>query len=153
VSSFQQIFSRWEGSDEEPEVEEPPEWSAPPDQELGVAVPLSLIIGRSERAAIGLRSATAYTTGAILDFYAVVRGVDSRETPTLFHHQHLASRGAETPDAFLRLGIEIADGARVSNLGNPRLREWKPGATPDGPTFVPQGATSGGSGPGRATLS
>jgi len=152
LSSFQQIFSSWEGDDPEPEIEERPQWSAPPDWELGVAVPLSLVVGRSEKAAVGLRSATAFTTGAILDFFAVVRGVSPREMPMLFHHQHVANPEMETPDAFLRLGIENADGARVSNLGNPRRHLWSPGAAPEGPIFVPQGGSSGGSGPGRATL-
>jgi hypothetical protein len=149
VSSFQQIFSRPE-ADNQPEIEERPEWSGPPDGEVGVAVPLSLVVGRSARAAVALRSATAYTTGAILDFYAVVRGMTSRNMTMLFHNQHLAE--PEVTNEFLRLGIEVADGERVSNLGNPRMHSWKPGVTPEGPILLSQGGSSGGSGPGRVTF-
>ena len=151
MSSFNEIFSR-PPVDDQPEIEERPEWSGPPDGEIGVAVPLSLVVARSESAAVALRSATAYTTGAILYFYAVVRGITSREMTMLFHSQHLSEHDADPPDEFLRLGIEIADGERVSNLGNPRLHSWKPGVTPEGPILAPQGGSSGGSRPGRVTL-
>jgi hypothetical protein len=45
------------------------------------------------------------------------------------------------PDRFLRLGIEFADGRRVTNL--PRLHLPDPGGEPAGPLLIPRGSAGG----------
>jgi hypothetical protein len=141
VSSFQQIFS-YARTTEELDEHRPPEWLAPPDQELGEPVPLSIVVGRSERAVVALREAVAYSTGTHLEFLAFARGLPRRQANELFHLQH-PMPDEDPPPELLRIGVELADGARISNLGNPHHRNWN--ERPGGPVLVPHGG-GGGSG-------
>jgi hypothetical protein len=118
--SFEQIVAHRTGEGTQSECEgawAPAEWFGPPDGELGEAVPLSVVLGRSERAVVALRSATAYSTGSALHFVAVARGLAQRETRRLIDDQQLAGDDDEVPDTFLRVGFEFANGVGVSNLG------------------------------------
>lgn len=148
---FSRMFSQWTGDDAEAEPAwVPPEWFGPPADELGVSVPLSLVLARSDRAAVALRSATAYSTGVLFDLVAVARGLPEREANRLFQEQHLA--GEEEPsDAMLRIGFELPDGTRVSNLGRGR-RPLDPAAEPDGPVLNPCGGGGGSAGGGRVEM-
>jgi hypothetical protein len=151
VSSFEQIFSY--GPGEEPAEEpEPPEWIGPPAGELGECAPLSLVVGRSDRAVIALRNATAFSTGVTFDLLALARDLGRREAGSLFHEQHLTSPDEEPPDGFLRIGVELADGSRISNLGNPNRHLWRPEERPTGPILAPHGGSGGSSDRGRTSL-
>jgi hypothetical protein len=148
MSSFVQQFGfRREG--EPPEEREQPAWLGPPD-ELGVATPLNVVIGRSERAVVALAQSTSFTTGVTLSFVAQARRLDRRTMHTLFHEQHPFGPGAEDlPDAFLRLGVELPGGAKASNIGGRRpLADGDPGD----PVFVHRGGGSGQSGNDRVTM-
>jgi hypothetical protein len=88
----------------------------PPEDELGVAVPLSLVVGRSDNGVVALRQATVYSEGVTLDFIGLARGLGRRESNRLIHAQHRFDE-EEPSENILRIGLELPDGRRVSNLG------------------------------------
>lgn len=120
-----------------------PVWLGPPEDELGVATPLTVVVGRSERATVALTQATSFTTGLTLSFVAQARDLDRRAAHTLFHEQHPFGSGEQDlPDGFLRLGVELPGGAKASNLGG--RRPFGAG-DPEGPVFIHRGGSSGSS--------
>ena len=156
MANFVQFFSSGPSREEpqgRPEEYEQPEWAGPSDGELGECVPLSVIVARSERAVVAIKHATAYSRGLIFDFVSAARGLPERDTNRLFHEQHVLDAEAEPPAGFLRIGIELADGTRISNLGNPHRHLWRPDAVPQGPLLVPSSGGGGSAGAGRVTMS
>lgn len=102
MSSFVQLFG-FDEDGEPPEEHVQPAWLGPPEDELGVATPLTVVLGRSERGAVALVMATSYTTGLTLSFVAQARDLDRRAAHALFHEQHPYGSGEEDlPDGFLR---------------------------------------------------
>jgi hypothetical protein len=151
VGSFQQIFSRGpEDDDSGQEAFTPPPWFGPSEDELGACVPLALVVGRSEKGAVAIEHATVYSTGVELAIRATGRGLGERESQRLLHEQHYLGDEEEPSDGFLRIGIELADGSRASNLGPGR--RWQPDHEPDGPLLVQHGGGGGGGGAGRIDL-
>jgi hypothetical protein len=153
VSSFNQIFSfsHDPGTGEQESVPYvPPPWQAPPEDELGTYVAVSTILGRSEQAVVALAGAVAYSSGVTLDVRAVARGMRERDANRFFHEQHLFDPEEEPSPAFLRLGIELPGGERVSNLEGRRQRfaESEPGSA----VLVPSGGGGGSSGGGRVSM-
>ena len=141
--TFQQMFARADDDEREPGWSAiPPAWIGPPSAELGWAVPLSLVVARSQRAVVALRHATAYSTGVVLDVVAYGRGLSRREANRLMHERHLYPEDEEPSPGFLRLGFELADGSRASNLGTRR-----PPASlddePRGPVLMQIGGSGG----------
>jgi hypothetical protein len=47
---------------ERPSPPQPP-WAGPPTNELGAAAPISVLLAHNERYAVGIESATAFSTG------------------------------------------------------------------------------------------
>lgn len=115
-----------------------PEWFGPPQEELGTAVNLGAIVGRSERGVVALSHAVAFSTGLRLHVVARARGLEPSPVQRLMHQQHLIEAGLEPSDSFLRLGVELPGGARLSNLGarRPLLEKG-----PEGPVFFENGGT------------
>lgn len=153
MTNFVRMFSigTSEERPERPDSYEQPAWAGPPDGELGAWVPLSIVVGRSSRAVVALKHGTAYSTGVTFEFVAAARGLREIETNRLFHEQHLFNAEEGPPDGFLRIGIELADGAHVSNLGrDPRL--WRPDDEHEGPVFMQYGGGGGSAGAGRVTM-
>jgi hypothetical protein len=150
--SFVDVFSvHGEPEPEPPEVFERPEWMGPPENELGVAVALGLILGRAEKGVIGLSHALVHSTGVSLELHAVARGLRASEAGRLFHEQHLQDPTEELPDGFLRFGVEFGGGARASNLGGRLMRRsWE--TEPDGPVLMQHGGGSGMSNPHEVTM-
>lgn len=140
----------------EPEPEPPvehvqPAWLGPPSGELPVAVPLSLVLGRSERGVVALSHALVHSNGVQFQVVAHVGGLRPRESNMIFHEQHTARMGlAELPDGFLRFGLELPDGRRVSNLTEQGWRRSAPAEGPGEPA-EPVLRQSGGSGGGSST--
>jgi hypothetical protein len=50
---------------ERPSPPQPP-WAGPPTNELGAAAPISVLLAHNERYAVGIESATPFSTGAEL---------------------------------------------------------------------------------------
>ncbi len=141
--SFQELFGPLGRGENAAEVSFRPTWSGPPEDVLGRAVPLGVVLARSERGAVGLSHGIAYPNGITLEFVALARGLSRLQANTLFHEQHMVE-GDELPAGLLRVGIELPDGRRVSNLGSWHARQEITGdGDPEGPLLLP---TSGGSG-------
>jgi hypothetical protein len=111
--------SRDRREDEPAQAPEPPRWPAhgPPGEELGAAVPLLAVVGRSQSGAVGLPQVTVYSEGMTPHFVALARGLGRRQSNRLLHDQHRFDEDDEPGDGFLRVGLELPDGRRVSNLG------------------------------------
>jgi hypothetical protein len=77
---------------------------------------------------------------------ALARGLKESEVHGFFHGMHRFG-GEEPPATFLRLGVELADGARVSNLGGRMPHDLD--EEPQGPVFHQHGGGGGGGGGGR----
>jgi hypothetical protein len=102
----------------EPEPPQPP-WLGPPENELGVPVPLRQLLARTEAVAVALLDVSAYTTGLEFRLEVRLRRHDELADPFGMHLRR--GRGGATtelPDEVLRFGFELADGSRVTNLGD-----------------------------------
>jgi hypothetical protein len=153
VSSFVDIFGFEPPGDvasDEQEEYERPAWVGPPEGELGVTVPVATVVGRSDNGVVALRHAIAYSTGVSFDVVAVARGVRERDTNKFFNEQHFADP-EELSDRVLRIGFELPDGVRVSNLGNP-LHLWRPDREPTGSVLIPHGGGGLMGGRGRVEM-
>ena len=149
---FTQMFGY--SSDDEPDSPaEPrrPVWLGPAEHELGRAVPLGLVLAQSETGVVALSHAVAYSTGLAFDFVAQAQGLSRSRANSLFHEQH-AFEDDGLPDGLLRLGIELADGSRASNLGGRRAYRLTTDTPPDGPLLLPYAGGGGQAGNGRVSL-
>jgi hypothetical protein len=152
VSSFQHVFGYVpQFTSPEPEEFTPPVWFGPPSGELGVCVPLSVVVGRSEKGVVAIRHATAYSTGLTLDVVAAARGLSEREAQRLLHEQHFMGHEEEPAPSLLRLGIELADGSRASNLEREH-RFRRPDEQPQEPVLFQHGGGGGSAGAGRVEM-
>jgi hypothetical protein len=153
--SFDELFGRQrdEVESEEPAADEvePPEWWGPPERELGTYVNLGRIVGRSSKAVVALSYVTVYSSGVVFEFLAAARGLKQSEVGHIFNAHMMAVPVDEVvPEAFVRIGLELVDGTRFSNL-DPRRRSFPtdPAEAPSGYVFQDQGAPGGMSGWGR----
>ena len=100
---------------------------------------------------MALRQANAYSTGVVFDVVSQARGLSPREAHNLMHEQHVYPHDEEPAPGFLRVGVELADGARASNLGTRR-----PPPTidkePEGPVLMQIGGGGGSADEGSATF-
>ena len=157
MSGFVQLFGLGDededGDDGQMGPRAMPAWFGRPETELGTVVPLGLVVGRSERGVVALPHVTAYSTGVAFDFVAAARGLGRAEANRLFHEQHLFGEDDEPAPGFLRVGLELPGGERVSNLGTPgRRRPTGPDDMPDGPVFVGHGGGGGFGSGSRVTM-
>jgi hypothetical protein len=155
MSRFIEAFG-FDGDDDEsrsPEEPTRPRWLGPPEEELGVVIPQGVVLGKSDRAVVALSHAVAYSTGVAFDFLAVARGLARSEANRVFHEQHMFEED-DLPDTLLRIGFELADGGRVSNLGRRRAHRklMSPDAKPEGPLLLPHAGGGGNSGGGQVTM-
>jgi hypothetical protein len=128
-----------------------PSWFGPPDDELPVCVPANLVIARSGRALVALSHVFAYSTGIAVELVVQARGLPERDAQRLFHEQHMPPSDDDPSPAFLRVGVEFADGSRASNLAG--RRHWHdPERAPDGPVLMHHGGGGGSSGEGRVSM-
>jgi hypothetical protein len=152
VTGFVDMFSLPSSEEAEKAEQEhaQPAWFGPPEGELGVCVPVSIVVGRSQSSVVALRQVIAFSNGLEFYLFVVARGLRDRAAHSLMSEQHLADP-AELPDGFLRVGLELADGSRVSNLAGHRHR-WQQETEPDGPLFFPHGGGGGSAGGGRLAM-
>jgi hypothetical protein len=120
-----------------------PSWFGAPDGELGVCVPVGAVIGRSDAGVVAISHAITYSTGISFELIARARGLKRSESQRVFHEQHLSpTDGEELSSAFLRVGVELADGTRLSNLGG--RHPWHDAdRPPPGPILLQQGGGGG----------
>jgi hypothetical protein len=155
MSGFTEMFSFSSEDDESGSPEEPtrPRWFGPPDDELGSVLPQGTLLARSDRAVIALSHAVVYSTGVAFNFLAIARGLARSEANRVFHEQHMFEE-EDLPDSLLRIGLELADGGRVSNLGGWRAHRafMSPHAEPEGPLLLGHAGGGGNSSGGRVTM-
>jgi hypothetical protein len=110
----------------------PPEWIAPPENVVGVTVPVDRVLANTGDLALALRSMTAYPTGVTFEI-AMLR----REPPEdgdgddLFRMFHMPREDG------LRFGVELPDGRRLA-AGRTAA------AAGDAPRLTPRGGGGGG---------
>lgn len=147
---FSIISARAETKPQEEEVA-PPAWFGPPQDELGVVVPQSLVIARSTTGVVALRYVTAFSRGLLLDLTAGARGLKESRAQALFHDQHRVDAEEGLPVGFLRVGIEYPDGRQASNLAG-HHGYWGTDSEPEGPVLFQGGGGGGSAGSGRVTM-
>lgn len=118
-----------------------PAWFGPPENELGVAAPIRLMLARSESLAIGVTDVVAYTTGFALRLSLRLRPGREDAEPRLLMMQMHGGRGGGSEDS-LRFGVEFADGRRATNLDP---RRPPPGEAPEISLTMRGGGGGGGS--------
>jgi hypothetical protein len=139
-----------------PPPEPPPQpprrpWQGPPDGVVGHTIPLNLVIGRAEKAAVWIPALTVYPDGFEFEVEIRHRLDDEQFEHPFFmaHHPRHRRRATseELPAELLRLGVEFSDGRKATNLGAPHwLRPEDPDAEPEGPLLQPSGGGGGGGG-------
>lgn len=112
------------------------------------------MIARSDRAVVALSHAVVFSRGTAFELLALARGLARSEANRIFHEQHMVEDEEGLPDSLLRIGFELADGARVSNLGGRRAHRtlMSPAAEPDGPLLLPYGGGGGNTTGGQITM-
>jgi hypothetical protein len=132
---------------EPPEPPEPPRWAGAPHGEIGRAVALNLVLGRSDKAALWISAATVYTDG--FEFDLQLRHRLDQELffdPFFMHHP---GRPGGSPEegldpGLLRFGIQFSDGGKATIPGGMPFLDAD--APPDGPVLWPGGGGGGGGG-------
>jgi hypothetical protein len=123
----------------EPDHTQPP-WLGPPENELGVPVPLRMQLARTDDVAVGLLDVTAFSTGLTFRMEVRLREHDELIDPFAMRMPHLRRGATELPDEVLRFGFELADGQRVTNIGHfPGFEDQPPG-----PILIQRGGGGGG---------
>lgn len=133
------------------EAKQPPQpvWSAPPDSELGVSLPMRAIVATGSAVAIALTDCVAFSTGFEI-------GISVRSREQLDPHamgMGAPRAGIPLPDDLLRIGVQFADGRKATSLGfrGPQfhdyfvaVREGREPKLPVGPLMMPRGGGGGG---------
>jgi hypothetical protein len=137
-----------------PEEPKPPRWFGPPENELGVVLPQSIVLAHAERGVVALSHAVVYSTGVAFEFVAEARGLARSDANRVFHEQHMLEEQEDLSEALLRIGFELANGSRVSNLGGWRAHSklMSPDAEPEGPVLMPHGGGGGSASDGTVTM-
>lgn len=101
-----------------------PEWPEVPDEVpvIGGAVPLELVLARSDEAAVVLRSVTAYADGMELTIVAARR----HQPPPTDSMHHLPF------DSQIQIGLQYADGRQLRSIGWSSAASEAGGIMPDG---------------------
>jgi hypothetical protein len=101
---------------------------------LGIVMPVNMVLAQSPRAAVTLGSITAYPDGFEFDY--LIRSTSEELGQSLAEQLHRRHAGADLPDDLFRVGVEFADGTRVTSIGSERAF----GRTDTGgPAMVPRG--------------
>jgi hypothetical protein len=136
-----------------PPPEPPPEpprrpWAGARHNEIGNAVALNLILGRSDKAALWISAATVYTDGFEFEVQLQHR-LDEELVDPFFMHVHRSRRRSRSAEegldpGLLRFGIQFSDGRKATNLPDRLRLGADPDAVPDGPVLQPGGGGGGG---------
>lgn len=133
-----------------PEPAEPvpqPEWAAPRDTEMPVSLGIDITLAVSEAAAVYVSRPAAYVNGLTFELVTVQRNTDLSDPQAIHRYGFFHGappRGPDLPPDFLRFGIELPGGSRLTNLGSFLPQDL----APDQPVaaLLPRG---GGGNPGR----
>ena len=124
---------------EPPEPSPQPAWIGPPDNVLGVAVPLELLVARSEDAVVVVRNVVAYPTGVNFVLDVRRRSANMMDDPLGIH---AGFRGVPADrDTALRFGVGLSDGSKATADGRP---PWPEGDDVRAPVLMSRGGGGGG---------
>ncbi|GIH07950.1 hypothetical protein Rhe02_60170 [Rhizocola hellebori] len=125
--------------DSEPQPEPArPAWMKPEDV-LPSLVPVEQVLVRTEAVAIALSGLWCYPSGFAFGLQIVLREPDRRGR-LMSNLHHMAEPGEPIPPEMLRLGLQFADGGKVTNLPG-RAHPWH--AEPVGPIMLAEGGGGG----------
>ena len=115
-------------------------WFGPPNNVLGVTLPVDVVLARSAKAVVTLGSVLAYPEGFEFSYLVLVRDPEVGERLPEMHHyrRRRADPATELPDDLFRFGLEFADGSRVTTLEQHRGFEQPPDQL-QGPVLMPRG--------------
>jgi hypothetical protein len=122
-----------------------PDWMGPPDNMLGAAVPLHLVLARTDQTAVAITGATAFPSGLLLQIAVRIRNQTDEMQRAMFHGspfhppRHLGDRTEGVPPEVLRLGVQFSDGRKATSLGMPAWSEQPPTE----PLLWPHGGSGG----------
>jgi hypothetical protein len=125
-----------------------PRWVGAPDAEIGRAVALNLVLGRSDMAAVWISAATVYTDGFEFDLQ-IRHQLDEGllDDPFSMYAHHLPRRGRSQEEGLdpglLRFGIQFSDGRKATNLPS-WMQFLGDSDAPEGPILSPEGGGGGG---------
>jgi hypothetical protein len=126
---------------EPPEEHRQPVWLGPPENELGVAVPLRTVLFRNDELAIALLGLIAFSSGLQFDVAVRRRRSPVEHDPMMFHMRGRRTSGGELAPEVFRFGVEYPDGRKATNLGSP----FPTGdGEPEGPLLMERGGGGGG---------
>jgi hypothetical protein len=90
-------------------------WSAAPENELGAAVPVHLVLAHTESVAVALLQIVAFSTG--FSFHLVVRRRHEGDVRDHRFFDDIHHPGTARPDA-LHFGVQYGDGRKATTMGS-----------------------------------
>jgi hypothetical protein len=133
--------------EEETQRRAQPIWMGPPDNVLGVGLPIRLLLARTDEVAVLVDQVSAYPTGFTFEISLHLREEpeDPMDLSEVLHGSMRWPRKAsqELPPDLFRFGIRFADGSKVTNI-DPGRWPQETGDEPFGPLLVGRGGGGGG---------
>ena len=121
----------------------PPAWLGPPHNVLPGVAPVELIVARTDQTVVAIAGVRAYPTGFGFTVSLRLRAVSVREDQRLPQLFGPVFAEDPLPDEFLRLGVQLADGRKATNLDRPP--HDPEGREPEAPVLHQHGGGGGGS--------
>ena len=112
----------------------------PPDNVLAEAVPLNVLLTRTETLALIVTGSLVYGNGWEFTLTVLTRTSDDQWEIDPFGYHPRAGGAGTTADA-LRFGLQFADGRKATNLGFPFGRDDE---EPSAPVLIGRGGGGGG---------
>lgn len=117
-----------------PERHRQPAWLGPPENVLGVPVPLVVLLAKTDELAVVVAHPTAYPTGFELRLVVQARTAGAELDPFAFH-----PRPGGHGEGGFRFGLQLSDGRKATNAGRPL-----PDGEPEPPRLIMRGGGGGG---------
>ncbi len=129
--------------DRAPEPPRPPQpdWHGPPRGVLPAISDLRVVVFRTDDVALILGNFRVYATGLMFELNLWSREEPDEDSYGPPWELRGRPRPADSPDTFLRFGVELADGSKWTNL------DWsmpRPDVIPNGPVVWGHGGGGGG---------
>jgi hypothetical protein len=123
-------------------VVSPPPWLGLPHNVLPGIAPLQLVIARTDETVVALAGIQAYPAGFGFTLCLRLRNLSPREEQQFpYLLDRVPVQGHPLPDELLRLGVQLADGRKATNLDRP---SYDPAQEPDRPVLYQHGGGGGG---------
>jgi hypothetical protein len=126
-------------------VDRQPVWLGPPANVLPGMVPVELLIARNDQTAVAVTGIRAYPTGFGFTLSLSLRAYPPAGPQDPYPPFDPPFEGDQIPDAFLRLGVQFADGAKATNLPRYDLPH-DDDTEPTPPVLTAHGGRGGGGG-------